>query len=68
MFDKRQKELFIALITSGALIAFAFYQRSRTVPVSAVGFFVAAAAICLFPVLYPMVRHQGCDQKAQNRS
>jgi hypothetical protein len=51
----------IALCTSCAIIAFAFYERydaSGTVP--AVAFYGAAAVICLLPVLYALLRHKIC--------
>jgi hypothetical protein len=53
--------IIIALCTSCAIIAFAFYQRheaSGSVPV--VAFYGAAAVICLLPVLYGLLRHKTC--------
>lgn len=60
MFDKRKLEFTIALVTSCAVTTFAFYQRYRAVNVSVVTFYLAAAVICLLPVLYGLVRRQVC--------
>jgi hypothetical protein len=56
--------LIIALCTACSMIAFAFYERyeaSHTVP--QVAFYLAAAAICLLPVLYAILRHRVCRNK-----
>jgi hypothetical protein len=61
MFKKLNSNIIIALCTSCALIAFAFYERhgaSGSVP--AVAFYGAAAVICLLPVLYGLLRHKTC--------
>jgi hypothetical protein len=61
MTKRHNADIIVALCTSCALIAFAFYQRSEasgTVP--AVAFYVAAAAICLLPVLYAILRRKIC--------
>jgi hypothetical protein len=67
MIKKFSSNMFIALCTSSALIAFSFYERhdtSRTVSTSAL--FVAAAVICLLPVLYALVRREICRNKRAN--
>jgi hypothetical protein len=61
MTKRRNAEIIFALCTGCALIAFAFYERMKpqgTVP--AVAFYVAAAAICLLPVLYAILPHKIC--------
>lgn len=61
MTKTRNTNIIVALCTGCALIAFAFYERyeaSGAVP--AVAFYVAAAAICLLPVLYAVLRHETC--------
>jgi hypothetical protein len=61
MLKKLNSNIIIALCTSCAIIAFAFYERhaaSRSVP--AVAFYGAAAVICLLPVLYGLLRHKTC--------
>jgi hypothetical protein len=61
MTKRRNADVIVALCTGCALIAFAFYERyeaSGTVP--AVAFYVAAAAICLLPVLYAILPHKIC--------
>lgn len=67
MTKRRNADVIVALCTGCALIAFAFYERyeaSGTVP--AVAFYVAAAAICLLPVLYAILRHKTCRNKTLN--
>ena len=57
MLKRPNPNIIIALCTSGAMIAFACYQRyapSGTVPEFAL--YVAAAVICLLPVIYAFVR------------
>ncbi|HTF66200.1 MAG TPA: hypothetical protein VK638_26300 [Edaphobacter sp.] len=69
MLKKLNSTLIIALCTSAALIAFAFYERyeaSGTVP--AVAFYCAAAVICLLPALYALLRHKICRNKMLNIS
>ncbi len=61
MLKKLNSTIIIALCTSAALIAFAFGQRYgvfATVPT--VAFFIAAAVICLLPVLYALLRCKAC--------
>jgi hypothetical protein len=61
MTKRRNAEIIFALCTSCALIAFAFYERneaSGTAP--AVAFYLAAAAICMLPLLYAILRHKIC--------
>jgi hypothetical protein len=49
--------IIVALGISAALIAFAFDQRHQaSVTISAVEFYIAAAVICLLPVLYAALR------------
>jgi hypothetical protein len=66
MFKKLNGLVITALFTSGAIIAFAFYQRYEapyTVP--AVAFYFAAAVICLLPVLYGLLRHKTCRNRTR---
>jgi len=61
MTKRRNANIIVASCTSCALIAFAFYERyeaSSTMP--AVAFYVAAAVICLLPVLYASLRPKSC--------
>jgi hypothetical protein len=61
MLKKLNSTIIIALCTSAALIAFAFDQRyEASVTVPAVAFYVAAAVICLLPVLYALLRRKTC--------
>jgi hypothetical protein len=53
-----------ALCTSCALIAFARYEAFAKV--SAAVFYVAAAVICLLPVVYALLRHKSCTAKMPN--
>ena len=67
MTKRRNANIIVASCTSCALIAFAVYERyeaSGTVP--AVAFYVAAAAICLLPVLYAILRHKTHRNKMLN--
>jgi len=53
MLKKLNSNLIIAAATSAALIAFAFDQRhepTHTLP--EIAFYLAAAVICLLPVIY----------------
>jgi hypothetical protein len=53
----KRSNIIVALCTACALIAFAFYQRYEgPVAVSETEFFVAAAVICLAPVVYAFLR------------
>jgi hypothetical protein len=64
MLKKLNSNIIVALCTSCALIAFAFYERyddSDTVP--AVAFYIAAATICILPALYATFRHKSCQNK-----
>ena len=59
MLKRPNATILIALCTSCALIAFAFYERyDGSGTPSATVFYVAAAAICLLPVFYAVVRHK----------
>ena len=67
MTKRRNANIIVASCTSCALIAFAVYERyeaSGTVP--AVVFYLVAAAICLLPVLYAILRHKTCRNKMLN--
>lgn len=56
MLKRTNPTIVIALCTSCAIIAFAFYQRSApSVIVPTVVFYLAAAVICLLPALYALV-------------
>ena len=64
MLKRLNVNIIIAFSTSCAMIAFAFHERheaSGTVP--EVAFYGAAAAICLLPVFYGLLRHMGCRNK-----
>jgi hypothetical protein len=50
MFKRLNSTLITALCTGCALIAFAFFQAHITVPAAALD--VAAATICLLPVIF----------------
>ena len=59
MLKQFNSNVIIALFTACAMIAFAFYERyepsgDKHVVVS----YIVAALICLFPVLYAIVRHR----------
>jgi hypothetical protein len=60
VIKKFNSTIVIALGTSAALIAFAFDQRrpEPTVTVPEVSLYIAAAVICLLPVLVALVRHK----------
>ncbi len=62
MLKKLNANFVLALVTSWAIIAFAFYQRYETsVTVPAVAFFVGAAVMCLLPLLYAaLFRRTAC--------
>jgi hypothetical protein len=64
MFDRRVTHIIVALCTSFALIAFALYQRYRTVTVPTAAFFGAAAIICVMGELYGSLRHKACRSKS----
>ena len=64
MLKRLNVNIIIAVSTCCAMIAFAFYERyeaSGTVP--EVAFYGAAAAICLLPVLYALLRLKVCRNK-----
>jgi membrane protein YdbS with pleckstrin-like domain len=64
MLKRLNSKIIIALCTSSAIIAFAFYRRQEaSVMVSAVAFYCAAAVICLLPVIHALYRHQICRNK-----
>jgi len=67
MLKRLNVNIIIAFSTSCAMIAFAFYERyeaSGTVP--EVAFYGAAAAICLLPVVYAILRHKTRRNKMLN--
>jgi len=67
MTKRRKAYIIVASCTSCTLIAFALHERyeaSGTVP--AVAFYVAAAAICLLPVVYAILRHKTRRNKILN--
>jgi hypothetical protein len=62
MFKKFNSTIIIALCTAAALVAFAFDQRyEASITIPEVGFYLAAAAICLLPVFYILLRRKSCD-------
>ena len=64
MLKKLNATIIIALCTGAAVIAFAFYQRyTASVRVPEAAFYLAAAVICLLPVLYALLRHKTCRNK-----
>jgi membrane protein YdbS with pleckstrin-like domain len=61
MLRRLNAHIIIALCTSCAIIAFAFDQRhDASINVPAVAFYVAAAIICLMPVVYALFRRKTC--------
>ena len=58
MLKKLNSTIVVALCTGAGLTAFARYEASVTV--SAIWLYVAAAAICLLPVLSALARHKSC--------
>jgi uncharacterized MnhB-related membrane protein len=58
MLKRLNSNIITALFTGGAIIAFAFYQPHITVP--AVAFYVAAAGICLLPVVFAPACRKAC--------
>ena len=64
MLRRLNSSLITALCTGCAIIAFAFYQAYVTVP--AVALYVAAATICLLPVVYAPACRKACRNKASN--
>jgi len=64
MLKRLNSNIITALCTGCALIAFAFYQAYITVPATA--FYVAAAIICLLPVVYAPACRKACRNKTSN--
>jgi hypothetical protein len=61
MLKRLNANIIIAFCTSCAMIAFAFYQRHEaSINVSAAAFYIAAAIICLLPVVYSLFRRTTC--------
>ena len=66
MIKRLNPNIIIAFCTSCALIAFAFYERYKTLDtVPQVAFYGAAAVICLLPVLYGLLRHKNCRKNCR---
>jgi hypothetical protein len=68
MFTRRKPELVTALITAAGLIALAFFKHYMPIHVSPETFFYAAAAICLLPVFYAVIRCKAFRGKRANVS
>jgi len=61
MLKRLNANIIIAFCTSCALIAFAFYERYEgPIQVRATTFYMAAAVICLLPVVYGLLRCKTC--------
>jgi hypothetical protein len=66
MLKRLDSNIIIALCTSCAIIAFAFYERhGASVNVPVVAFYIAAAIICLLPVLYALLRRKPAETRPQ---
>ena len=64
MFKKLNSTIVIGLCTGAALIAFAFSQRYGVAfKVSDSALFIAAAVICLLPVVHGLLRRKACQNK-----
>ena len=61
MLKRLNSNIITALCTACAMIAFAFYQAYITVP--AVALYVAAAIICLLPVVCAPLFRKACRNK-----
>jgi hypothetical protein len=62
MFKTFNSNILVALCISAALVAFAFDQRYKaSVNIPEVAFYLAAAAICLLPVFYALLKRKSCD-------
>ena len=67
MLKKSTQTIVIALFTAAALIGLAFCQRyGGPIPVSEATLYVAAAIICVLPVVYRSLRCKSCRNKASN--
>jgi hypothetical protein len=64
MLKRLNSNIVTALCTGGAMIAFAFYQSHITVP--AVAFYIAAATICLLPVVFAPACRKASRTNASN--
>jgi len=63
MLKKFNSTTVIAVCTGGALIAFALTKRYEpALAVPAVALYLAAAVICLLPVVFALVRHKTCER------
>jgi hypothetical protein len=58
MLKRFNSNIITALCTAGAMIAFAYYRSHIDVP--AVAFYVAAAIICLLPVVFAPACRKAC--------
>lgn len=60
MIGKRNDNYLIAFCTACAMVGFALYEQyGGRVAVTSTGFFIAAAVICLLPVVYGLLRGKG---------
>ena len=65
MFKRPSPNMIIALCTAGGMIAFSLAERHRVLKIIPTGaFFLAAAIICLIPVLVALIRHKNCRQRS----
>jgi hypothetical protein len=64
MFKRLNSTLIIAMFTGSALIAFAFFESH--IKVSATTLDVAAAIICVAPVLFAPAWRKACRNKTSN--
>lgn len=64
MFKRFNANFITALCTGCALVAFALLQAY--VNVSATALYLAAAAICIFPVVFAAARRKQCRDKSSN--
>jgi hypothetical protein len=63
MTQKFNSTTVIGVCTGGALTAFALTKRYGPSPaVPTVALYVAAAVICLLPVVFALVRHKTCER------
>jgi hypothetical protein len=64
MFKRLNSTIITALCTACALIAFAFFQAHFAVRPTT--FDLAAAAICLLPVIFAPILRSACRNKTSN--
>jgi hypothetical protein len=63
MTKRPNPTILISLCTSCAILAFARYEAS--IAVSGFAFYIAAALICLWPVLCGSFRHKTCQTRRE---